>query len=131
MLRSVIRIASPLREGTGMNNEGRPSSDETGTLLAHFAPQGVGIRESFTPVNASWPFPRALEIYENGILAVALGTTAWIPRASIQSLHRGAGYIRIKWELGGGTSSATVSSWFNIGRVHRALEQFGFPIRRS
>ncbi len=110
-------------------NDQSPSSEETrGRLLAKFAPPGVGLRLGYAPVNTSWPFPRAFDIYENGILVRSLGTSAWIPRGAIQSIRRGPGYVRIKWELGGGTASATVSNWFRIGRIERALKAAGYTV---
>lgn len=112
-------------------NESRKASDETrGHLLAKFAPQGVGLRLSLAPVNTSWPFPRSFEIYEHGLYVMALGTSAWIERGAIKSLRFGVGYVRVKWELGGGIRSATVSSMLRIGRIKRALQDAGFSATR-
>ena len=111
-----------------MDDDAVPSEGSRGRLLARLAPQGVGLRLGVTAVNASWPFPRAFAVYEGGIFVSSLGTSAWIPRDSISSLHRGPGNIRVKWELGGGTSSATVSSWFHIGRVEQALTSAGYHV---
>ncbi len=122
--------AAPKREGATVTDQGLATEGDRGQRLAKFAPLGVGVRLGLAPVNTSWPFPRSFEIYEKGILVQALGTTAWIPRTAIESMRRGPGYVRIKWELGGGTRSATVSDWFRIGPVKRALEQAGYPLER-
>ncbi|NEN04716.1 hypothetical protein G3T36_02425 [Diaminobutyricibacter tongyongensis] len=111
-----------------MSDQSSAHESVRGPLLASFAPPGVGVRVGFSPVNTSWPFPRAFDIYENGILVRSLGTSAWIPRGAIQSIRRGPGYVRIKWELGGGTCSATASNWFRIGRIKRALEDAGYVL---
>lgn len=93
------------------------------------APQSVGFRTGIAPVNVGWPFPRKLEVYENGILVSGLGSSAWIPRASIVSVHRGPGNIQVKWELGEGTGSATIASWFRISQVQSALESAGYSVQ--
>ncbi len=88
------------------------------------------MRLDFAPVNASWPFPRSLEIYEEGLFVRSLGSSAWIPRVAIMSLRRGWLNIQVTWELGGGTRSATVVSWLHIGRIQRAFESDGYSVAR-
>ena len=113
-----------------MSAESALSESDRGQLLASFAPPGIGLRLSLAPVNTSWPIPRAFDIYESGVLVRSFGTSAWISRGAIRSIRRGRGYVRIKWELGGGTASATVSSWFRIGRVERALVEANYALER-
>lgn len=103
-------------------------SIERGPFLAAFSPQGVGVRTGFAPVNASWPFPRQLDIYENGLSVRALGTTVWIPRAAIQTIHRGRANIQVKWELGGGIQSATISSWWHMRQIAEVLQAAGYAL---
>jgi hypothetical protein len=105
------------------------AAEARGRLLAKVTPQSIGFRTGIAPVNVGWPFPRKLEIYEHGILVSGLGASAWIPRASIRSLHRGPGNITLKWLSGDGTGSATVGSWFRIARVQLALESAGYSVQ--
>lgn len=116
--------------GARVSTQGPLDDSARGNLVASFAPPGIGLRIAYAPVNTSWPFPRAFDIYENGIRVRSLGTSAWIPRGAIKSIRRGPGYVRIKWEVGGGTVSATVSSWFRIGRIERALVEAGYALRK-
>ncbi|MEY9850640.1 hypothetical protein ABH923_000318 [Leifsonia sp. EB41] len=110
-------------------NADSTAAESRGRLVAKLAPQSIGFRTGIAPVNVGWPFPRKLEIYENGLLVSGMGSSAWIPRTSIASVRRGPGYVRVKWETGEGNGSATIASWFRIAQVQRALESAGYAVQ--
>lgn len=98
-----------------------------GQLLWSAKPFSIGIREGLT-VNASFPFPRSLKIYDQGLLLKSLGTTVFVRRMDIESIRRGPGYVRISWGSGDHQSSAVINDLARISRTVAAMRAAGFSV---
>jgi len=94
--------------------------------MFEFRPLGVGVRTYSTPMNVSWPFPRKLLVYREGLAFVLFSAETWVPRERITRLLRGPGYIRVKWRFEDDIASATASDWFRITQIASAFEQAGY-----
>jgi hypothetical protein len=102
--------------------------DELGALKARYKPMSVGVRANAVAVNASWPFPRLLEIRADGLHIRSLGADVWISRIDVTRITRGPGYIRIHWNGGGRESSAVISNLWRIGKIANGIRAAGYDI---
>lgn len=94
-------------------------------------PFGMGVRTGSIPFNVSWPFPRSLAVYEEGLNFRMFSSETWVPRECIILFLRGPGYVRVKWIRDDEEASATAGDWFRMRALEAGLIRSGYRLERT
>ncbi|GAB3613310.1 hypothetical protein [Humibacter ginsengisoli] len=105
-----------------------PLVQEYGQRLASLAPQGLSLITGLVPVNTSWPFPRQMDVYENGIAFSVLGNEVFASKPTLTLERR---FFRRVWACWGenGSEQAIIESWFSISKIIDVLRDAGYTVK--
>ncbi|MBN9174087.1 MAG: hypothetical protein J0I70_08035 [Microbacterium sp.] len=93
--------------------------------LATLRPFVVGVTKDI-PFNVSWPFPRSVLVYSEGLLFRQLGVETWIPRDAIDELYQDAGIVRLRWSQDGRDLTASMNEGFGKRQIPEVLLKAGY-----
>ncbi|MGN6205218.1 hypothetical protein [Humibacter sp.] len=104
-----------------------PLVEEYGQRLASVAPQGLSLITGMVPVNTSWPFPRQIDVYENGVAFSVLGNEVFASKVTLKLERR---FFRRVWASWGENAAeqAIITSWFSINRIIAILREAGYTV---
>lgn len=104
-----------------------PLVEEYGQRLASLAPQGLSLITGLVPVNTSWPFPRQIDVYQNGIAFSVLGNEVFASKLTLRLERR---FFRRVWVSWGENAAeqAIITSWFSINRIIAILRRAGYTV---
>ncbi|GAB3614483.1 hypothetical protein [Humibacter ginsengisoli] len=104
-----------------------PLVEEYGQRLASLAPQGLSLITGLVPVNTSWPFPRQIDVCQNGIAFSVLGTEVFASKLTLRLERR---FFRRVWVSWGENAAeqAIITSWFSINRIIAILRRAGYTV---
>ena len=105
-----------------------PLLQDYGQRLASLAPQGLSLITGLVPVNTSWPFPRQMDVYENGIAFSVRGNEVCAAKPTLTRERR---FFRRVWASWGenGSEQAIIESWFSINRIIDVLRDAGYTVK--
>lgn len=102
----------------------------TGPLFV-LRPLTVGTRTGTVGYNASWPFPRSVLVYADGLLFRQPGVRTWVPKDRIVRMVAGSGLVRVAWRIRDDEiATASAGYWRNLDQVIAQFEGVGYRLER-
>ena len=78
-------------------------------------------------MNTSWPFPRQIDVYENGIAFSVLGNEVFASKSTLKLERRFFRRVWVSWgEIA--AEQAIITSWFSINRIIAILREAGYTV---